>query len=214
MNTHNQLVTQQEQEDIVDMFADLPAQDPFDIKKEQIAIALTSLIAFAGKTRTNIASELGLHKSAVTRLLSGKNNTKLKTIWDVASYLGYDFDVIFHSKNEPAPKQPWQIQFEREHATYVTRTVIQNVEQQRINIQIQTPQEALRDIDNGVAASAYVSAVQDALFHSTLQSTCHFSLPDTSSEDTGLAREIDMRVPGPTNTPVFITNTALIPLTR
>ncbi len=92
-----------------DMFADLPPIDPFEIKKQRIASHITALIVSSGKSRTQIADEIGIHKSVMSRVLSGKNNSKIGTIWQIASHLGYDFDVVFHSDTEQVPAQPWNI---------------------------------------------------------------------------------------------------------
>lgn len=98
-----------------DMFADLPPVDPFDIKKQRIASHITALIVSSGKTRSEVAEEIGIQKSVMSRVLSGKNNTKIGTIWQIASHLGYDFDVIFHSDREQTPSQPWHKSKHRWH---------------------------------------------------------------------------------------------------
>jgi len=42
--------------------------------------------------------------------LSGENNLTIKTIWEFSSYLGFDYDVVFHSADQRRPQQPWQIE--------------------------------------------------------------------------------------------------------
>lgn len=133
-----------------DMFADLPAMDPFEIKQDMIAANLSALISYCGKTRSAIAEELGFHKSAVTRLLSGKNNTKIRTIWEIASHLGYDFDIVFHNEINRVTSnlQPWHSAALAVSTTSVTTPIL---------IDKETPEEVMLSIQAGYSKPYYYS---------------------------------------------------------
>jgi transcriptional regulator with XRE-family HTH domain len=90
-----------------DMFSDLPELDPFEIKKQYIAADLLAILAFERVSKKTLAEDLGWHKSAVTRLFSGKCNPTIKTVWSLSTYLGYDFDITFRKHHEPSNRQPW-----------------------------------------------------------------------------------------------------------
>ncbi|MNB93151.1 hypothetical protein D3C75_402700 [compost metagenome] len=89
-------------------FLDFSVLDPFDIKKEIIADHIKSLVTHLGKTHSEFCEELGWKKSRFSKVISGNANLTLKTIFEISSASGYDFDVVFSDKNKKTPHQPWQ----------------------------------------------------------------------------------------------------------
>ncbi|MHB1656994.1 MAG: helix-turn-helix domain-containing protein [Burkholderiales bacterium] len=109
MTASTVLVTNNSQQ-TEDIFSDLEPISAVEIKKDYLATQLAALMSFSGKNRSDMAEGLGWKKSRITRVLSGNENLTIKTIWEFSSYLGFDFDVIFHGPNDQRPKQPWQIE--------------------------------------------------------------------------------------------------------
>lgn len=140
--------------DGTDLFAHLPADDPFNVKKDRLASELAALMSYCRKSRTSIADELGWKKSQVTRLLSGNQNPTLKTLWDFSSHLGYDFDIVFRSFQEQEEnRQPW-------HKSSVVDFIAPNVENvfKFIHqVKVQTPIEVVKDCFEGRASAVYIS---------------------------------------------------------
>jgi antitoxin component HigA of HigAB toxin-antitoxin module len=91
------------EEDICD-FSEL---DAFEIKKEIIADHIKSLVHHIGKTHSELCQELGWKKSRFSKVISGKANLTLKTIFEISVATGYDFDLVFNNKNKRACSQPW-----------------------------------------------------------------------------------------------------------
>lgn len=91
-----------------DGFGGLPALQPFDLKKEELAAQLSAMLSFSGLTRSEVADRLDCKKSRMTSILSGKNNPTMKTIWQVAQVAGFDFDVVFRPTGQKRALQPWQ----------------------------------------------------------------------------------------------------------
>jgi plasmid maintenance system antidote protein VapI len=91
------------EEDICD-FSKL---DAFEIKKEIIADHIKSLAHHIGKTHSELCQELGWKKSRFSKVISGKANLTLKTIFEISVATGYDFDLVFNNKNKKACSQPW-----------------------------------------------------------------------------------------------------------
>ena len=89
-------------------FLDFSVLDPFDIKKEIIADHIKSLVAYLDKTHSEFCEELGWKKSRFSKIISGKANLTLKTIFEISYASGYDFDVVFSNKNKKIDHQPWQ----------------------------------------------------------------------------------------------------------
>lgn len=83
--------------------------DLYELQMELVAADLAILLKHSGISRAELAQKLGWQKSRITRVLSGDDNLTLKTISQFTEALGYTFDVVFHNKNYPKPKQPWQI---------------------------------------------------------------------------------------------------------
>lgn len=112
--------------------------DLSELQMELVAADLAILLKHSGVSRTELAQKLGWKKSRITRVLSGDNNLTLKTISQFVEALGYTFDVVFHNKNYPKPKQPWQIYKE-----------ISQKPQPKYLMQIQNGDEVLNDLISG-----------------------------------------------------------------
>ena len=50
---------------------------------------------------------MGWKKSRFSKVISGKANLTLKTIFEISVATGYDFDLVFNNKNKKACSQPW-----------------------------------------------------------------------------------------------------------
>lgn len=134
-----------------DIFADLPPQDAFDVKKQYIAADLIALLVSSGVNKTTLADKLGWHKSAITRLFSGKSNPTAKTIWSLSTYLGYDFDIAFRKPEDPPARQPWH------HSASVTSHVEHFPESNsHIFVKFQTPGQVNEDMKRGTPCRAYI----------------------------------------------------------
>ena len=88
-------------------YLDFSQLDPFSIKKEIIADHIKSLVHHIGKSHTELCDELGWKKSRFSKVISGKANLTLKTIFEISVATGYDFDLVFNNKNKKACFQPW-----------------------------------------------------------------------------------------------------------
>jgi transcriptional regulator with XRE-family HTH domain len=110
MTTSTALVATNQLQAEDDIFSHLQPISAFDVKKDYIATQLAALMSFCEKSRSDMAEGLGWEKSRITRILSGENNLTIKTIWEFSSYLGFDYDVVFHSADQRRPQQPWQIE--------------------------------------------------------------------------------------------------------
>ena len=105
------LITQEntlDKQNFYDLFAELDALEPFDIKKEELAAQLAALLSYTKTTRSDFAQVSGWQKSTVTSVLNGKRNPTFKTLWEFAHYLGFETDLIFREPNELPARQPWQ----------------------------------------------------------------------------------------------------------
>lgn len=144
-----------------DLFPDIAPLDPLDVKKDEIATQLAALMTFAKRNRTALADELGWKKSRVSNVLSGKSNLTIRTIWDIASHLNFDFDLVFRSPNEKRPPQPWQKVANRvmlnkivevsQGASHIQRPAKHHI------IEIQTAQQVATDLMRGSHRSHYFS---------------------------------------------------------
>lgn len=136
-----------------DMFADLPPLDPFEIKKEEVAALLAALMIHSGANRATLVERLDWEKSRLSHVLSGKANPTIKTIYEFARSLGFDFDLVFRCDDGHRPPQPW----EAGSATYFTATtpILSPV----IGFVVQTPEQIAEDVTNGKAKRFYISEV-------------------------------------------------------
>lgn len=87
--------------------ADFSKLDPFDIKKEMVADHIKSLVHHIGQTHTELCENLGWKKSRFSKVISGKSNLTLKTIFEISVATGYDFDLVFNNQNRNVCHQPW-----------------------------------------------------------------------------------------------------------
>lgn len=143
-----------------DMFADLEPISAIDVKKDYLATQLAALMSFCEKNRSELAHGLGWKKSRVTRVLSGKENLTVKTMWEFSSYLGFDFDVVFRHYDDRRPKQPWQIEQRGVASIPTARTQISDEHSHRIPslvINIQQAHEVAHDLLTGNHKNIYFS---------------------------------------------------------
>lgn len=143
-------------EDDIDLFGDLPPLDPFGLKKDEVAANLAALMARMSITRSQVAERLQWNKSRVTKVLSGRANLTLATLYEFTSCMGYDFDVVFRLIREKRALQPWQ----RIEITSVNIPPPKGDSQRTMSefvIEIQTPQEVMRDMESGNNKPIYFS---------------------------------------------------------
>ncbi len=142
-----------------DAFSDVGQVDPFELKKDHLATQLAGLMSFCKKNRSEMAADLGWEKSRVTKVLSGKQNLTVKSIWEFSSCLGFEFDISFRSPVALPPKQPWQIRAD----TFLQ--VIGRRFSDRLSlksfpiIEIQSADEVAADMSAGKYKNFYISNV-------------------------------------------------------
>lgn len=95
--------TQFDWEKLQDQLSD---EDLAEISLQKVAVNLAALMAFEGKTRSEMAQLLNVSKANITRLLN-KTNIETKSIFSFAKALGYDFEIVFKKQDKPACGQPW-----------------------------------------------------------------------------------------------------------
>lgn len=157
------LISHDSEIDDDDLFSHLPAQDPFDVKKDRLAAELAALMTYCRKSRTGMAAELGWKKSRITSVLSGKQNMTLKTLWEFCSHLGYDFDVVFRAFSEAEEvRQPWQ------KSTVVSASYhrFETPQVQVLPCKLQTPSEVAKDLFNGEPSSFYIGIMSEPIVSS------------------------------------------------
>lgn len=132
------------------------------IKMEQIASHLVGLLRHQNISRSELAKELGWSKSRVTKVLSGDENLTIKTMTMITQKLGYDFDIIFHNKNYEKPKQPWQIDRERNAPNLVLSH--RNIDAKNVILQIETGKQVVEAVLAGREKDFYISAIQQENF--------------------------------------------------
>jgi transcriptional regulator with XRE-family HTH domain len=120
--------------------------DPFCIKKDEVATNLSALLSFSGKNRSEISEHLVWKRSRTSRLLSGKENPTIKTIFAFCAAIGYEFSIVFNKPNEKRRNQPWEYTDHKE-------TVANDI----IDVRIQSKDQAKLDITNGYNADFYIS---------------------------------------------------------
>ena len=142
----------------VDLFGGLldevESTDPFEVKKDYLAVQMAALMSFAGKTRSEMGELLGWKRSRVTSVLSGRCNPTAKTIHEFSSRLGYDFEVIFKLAHEASARQPW--------AKAATSVLIEfNPPKDSFSrmLHLQTAPEVAADIAVGAEKSHYISLI-------------------------------------------------------
>ena len=139
-------------DDLPDMFADLPSQDPFEVKRDHVAVDLAALLVYSGKSRTQAAQILNWPKSRVTTFLSGKGNPTVKSIYEFCSKLGFDFDLVFRLPNELPKVQPWECAH-----TAVLDAVSVTLPHPDFVLKVQTAEQVVDDYLVGAGKSVYLS---------------------------------------------------------
>ncbi|REG60848.1 helix-turn-helix protein [Paraburkholderia sp. BL6669N2] len=88
----------------------------FELKAQEVAVNLSSLMMHAGWTRADLARSLDWKPARVSKVLGGKENLTLRTLYAIFKVLGYTFDVVPRAESERAPTQPWQhFSFDNKH---------------------------------------------------------------------------------------------------
>ncbi|MBI5435914.1 MAG: helix-turn-helix transcriptional regulator [Nitrosomonadales bacterium] len=134
------------EDNFFDAFSDIGQVDPFELKKDHLGAQMAALMAFSGKSRSELTEILGWKKSRVSNVMSGKCNLTIKTIWEFASSLGFDFEVVFHTPCNSPQIQPWQIAQREVALTFPLPT-----------IEVQTAFQVARDLMNGSYKALYFS---------------------------------------------------------
>ena len=146
-------------DELGDMFADLPELNALDIKKDEIATNLAALMSFSGVNRSSMAAFVQWQKSRITKVLSGRGNPTITTIWEFCTALGYDFDVVFRSPEEECVKQPW----ERAHLPWLATGDQVHLEYSfpQIAFTLQSAAEVAGDLVRGQGRAHYLSISDD-----------------------------------------------------
>jgi DNA-binding XRE family transcriptional regulator len=93
------------------LFASLLADAPdskAELSKVAVAADLTVLLAQSGRTRSDLAKQLGWSRARVTQVLSGEGNLTIETVFAVAQALGQTFDIVFRKPDERRVPQAWE----------------------------------------------------------------------------------------------------------
>jgi transcriptional regulator with XRE-family HTH domain len=97
--------------DLADLWAILHGEAArFELKKSEIGSEMASLLAFHEITRAKIANKLGWPESRLSKVLSGKENLTIKTIFEFCDAFGVEFDVIFRKLGGQRAPQLWENQ--------------------------------------------------------------------------------------------------------
>lgn len=104
-----------------DDFLSFKSLEPLELRKAIIADHIKSLLYYTDQSQSAICDKLGWKKSRISKILSGKANLTIKTLFEISRTLGYDFDVVFFNDKSLKPFiQPWErnqlVKFN--HATY------------------------------------------------------------------------------------------------
>jgi len=166
--TENKLPTPQ---DYRDLFADIEPLEAFDIKKEELAAQLSALLAHTDTSRSEFATLAHWKKSRVTALLNGNGNPTFKTLWEFASFLGYEADLHFRLPSEARALEPW-------NSKQLTPNPIAILDAlSAIDIEMQSSDEVFHDMLNGHDRKAYFSIKPDEYTCSLID----ISMPITES---------------------------------
>jgi transcriptional regulator with XRE-family HTH domain len=131
------------------VFSKLPKLDGFRVKQIELSTQFAALMVYSGETRTELAGKLGWKKSRLSHLFSGRGNPTARTIFELANSLGHDFDVVFRSRSEARPLQPWESTSANEVAAQSPR--------HNYTVIVQTAEQVARDIRGGNAKPLYVT---------------------------------------------------------
>lgn len=126
--------------------SDFTEDELVEIKKDEIATDLICLMNQAKLKRSQLSEHLNMPKSRITKILSGRENLTVKTIFLYARRLGFDFDVIFRHHTTPRNLQPWQL----------TKIHHQTDNFLNQNFTIKTKFQVEKDIRNGTGSRLYL----------------------------------------------------------
>lgn len=132
------------------------------IKMEQVASHLVGLLRHHKMSRSELAQNLGWSKGRVTKVLSGDVNLTIKTITTITQKLGYDFDVVFHNKNYEKPKQPWQLDREKNASNPMLSH--RNIDAPNVVFQLETGKQVVEAVLAGKEKDLYLSVSQPDKF--------------------------------------------------
>lgn len=97
--------------DLHELWLEVAGDDAeFIVKKNEVGSDLAALVAFARETRSAVANRLAWKESRMCKVLSGNENLTLKTIFELAHALGYDFQVVLKAAGQHRIPQPWEHQ--------------------------------------------------------------------------------------------------------
>jgi len=82
----------------------------FEIKAQSVAVDIVRAISELGLTQSQLAEKLGWKPSRVSRVLHSAPNVTLRTLHDVATAIGLEFDVIYRRTHQLRAHQPWERQ--------------------------------------------------------------------------------------------------------
>lgn len=126
--------------------SDFTEDELVEIKKDEIATDLICLMNQARLKRSQLSEHLNMPKSRITKILSGRENLTVKTIFLYARRLGFDFDVIFRHHTSPRTLQPWQpTEIHHQTKSFLAQ-----------NFTTKTQFQVAEDISNGTGSSLYL----------------------------------------------------------
>jgi transcriptional regulator with XRE-family HTH domain len=72
----------------------------FELKAQEVAVALAAIVAKTGMTQKDLADKLGWMPSRVSKILHGSTNLTLKTLFQLCEAVETDFDIQFGSVSD------------------------------------------------------------------------------------------------------------------
>lgn len=95
----------------------------FEIKAQTVAVDLVRAMTEFGLNQAQVAEKLGWKPSRVSRVLHGAPNLTLRTLHDLATSLGLEFDVIYRRTGQRRAPQPWEGQAMIDNAVTICRKI-------------------------------------------------------------------------------------------
>lgn len=95
----------------------------FEIKAQSLSVDLIQAVAEKGISQKQLAEKLGWSASRVSRVLHGGSNVTIRTLCEIASALGVEFDVIFRDKEMPKAPHFWQVRLMLGNAMEVCKKI-------------------------------------------------------------------------------------------
>lgn len=89
------------------LFKDLPEFLKYDIKKEQLLANFSALLSHANISQEEFIKLSKWQRWKLITFLNGSTTPSFKKIWEFATTIGYEVDIVFRLPNQIAPKQPW-----------------------------------------------------------------------------------------------------------